>query len=205
MLFSGLRSALLLFFIFALFEVVNSFVKFKQRIIYLIFGPLVVCLVILSLNLNSIVKNFASNDDSFLSALIAKSTFNKASKIEAGDQNYRTWLWEQHLAIYSNNPLFGVGSYKITDYVQYDIYGKDKFEGSESFLTRWLARAGLPVLLIVFFLGLIYMNALRKGNKYTYLLPIFVFILMLIYGSFLMPYNFMYIMVFATINYKELV
>ncbi len=200
MLFSGVRSALLIFFIFILFELLNSFVKFRPRITYLFFGPFVILMVIMSLNFNSIIQNFSDSDNGFVSSLIAKSTFEKASKVEAGDENYRTWLWGEHLEIYAINPLFGVGTFKITDYTKYDLYGSDEFEGSESFFTRWLARIGILVFLLLFFLGHAYFESLSERRKYAYLTPIFITVLMLTYGSFLMPYNFMYILLFSSLN-----
>ena len=203
MLFSGLRSTLLIFAIFILFEIINSFIRFKPRLSYLIFGPLMIFIVILSLSFNSIIQNYASSNDGFFSSLIAKSTFEKASKAEAGDENYRTWLWGEHLAIYNTNPIFGVGSYDITDYVKYDLYGNDNFEGSESFFTRWLARIGVFSFLLLFFLWNVYFQSLNNGVKYTYLVPIFIIILMLTYGSFLMPYNFMYILIFGSLNNQK--
>ncbi|MGJ3234506.1 O-antigen ligase family protein [Marivirga sp.] len=202
MLFSGLRSTLLLFSVFASFELFSKFVKFKARRTYLLLGLIYVFVALFTVSGSSLIQLVQKTDNKFVKSLLAKSTFTNISEVE-GQENYRAWLWGVHFNIYKENLLFGVGSYDIKDYEQKDAYGKTDFEGSESFVTRWLARIGLPIIFLFLLLYKIYMDGMLEKNKYKYILPILLTLILFTYGSFMMPYNFMYFLIFGTINNKN--
>jgi len=110
---------------------------------------------------------------------------------------YRGWLWAQHLQMFASAPLAGLGSFDFHVVVTESLIEGKEDTGSEAFITGWLARLGLcfaPFLVYLWWL------CGRAGGAPS-ALPGAVFLVLgvaaLAYGSFLVPYNFMFIVLFA--------
>ncbi len=199
LILSGIRSAILLAGLFLVFNIVKSFIGFRYRKFYLVFNSLLFILFVLIVNFN-LASRLQQLNSTFIDSLILKSSFQNNQKVKEEKTNYRVWLWEQHFDIFLINPVAGVGSFDITDHVEKDLFGRKEFEGSESFFTLWLARIGISFFLFIAFAYAIQQEALRSKNKYLYNLSLFLLVIMLSYGSFLMPYNFMFILIFGTLK-----
>ena len=112
---------------------------------------------------------------------------------------YRGWLWLQHIEIFLSSPLTGVGSYEFLSLVSEPLILGHMGTGSESFFTQWLSRVGLCVVPFFFFLAVVAARAAKRPSPQACLVFILLGVSGLAYGSFLVPYNFMFILIFGLI------
>jgi hypothetical protein len=112
---------------------------------------------------------------------------------------YRSWLWLQHIDIFMSNPFFGVGTYELKSIVGEGLLENVEETGTESFLTLWLSRLGLMVLPLVAFLVLFVNKSAASLDQLPMAWCVILLIAMLAYGSFIVPYNFLFIVIFSSI------
>jgi len=110
---------------------------------------------------------------------------------------YRGWLWLQHLQVFLSSPWIGVGSYEFVSIVDNSMMAGESDTGTESFLTLWLSRVGLCFLPFLVFLWTVGRRASVPSQPLGWLTFVILCVALLAYGSFLVPYNFMFILLFA--------
>ena len=133
----------------------------------------------------------------FVNSLVFRSPEGVQQIEEITNTVYRTLLWDSHLNGFLQSPAIGIGTFKLDD-VATNSYVEEI--GSESFITNWLCRVGGLLTAFCAFILFLFQSAIKRGNKCMYLLLIVLIISMLFYGSFLVPYNFMYLLFFAALN-----
>ena len=200
LIFSGSRTSLVIFVFFICFLVVSHFFPFRRRALYEILNPLLIGSFILLLSFKSLLLLIKDTRIGFLNEYIFKSESGMAEDASREDVATRSWLWAEHLRIYGRSPIIGVGTF---DFARLKTEGTKSYHastGSESFITGLLARVGLPALLMVYLIFVIQRDAMNSRNRLVYLISLFIFISMISYGSFLVPYNFMFLLLFGVAN-----
>jgi hypothetical protein len=200
---SAVRTAIVALIFIAGFLLATKIVELKPRPFYKLLFVGIMLSFILLINIDLLIAVSVDLSNPVLNALLFRSEAGLQSSEEFSKVVYRGWLWRQHLSLFLDHPLFGVGTFKLGDFVYESILGDHEDIGSESFLTSWIARVGLLIVpLLVFFKNLCG-RAMETGNKYLYSICIALFIFSLGYGTFLIPYNCLFLLTFGTINMAE--
>lgn len=201
LIFSSSRTAVIILLFFVLFELVVRFIQFRPRLLFTWLNVLFVFIFVLMMNFKSLHIYLSQIDNDVVKTLLLRDqvqTVTEDSDID--DVANRTWIWDQHFRIFSNSPLVGVGTYEFGDY----IHDKSKVyhytTGSESFLTAWLARVGLAMMLLVGSLILVQHEAMVRNDRFRYFMCFGFFMVMISYGSFVVPYNFMFLLMAAALS-----
>lgn len=200
LVFSASRTSLVIFAFFISFILITKFFPFRQRTLYSILNPVMIIFFIALLSFKSILLLMKDTKIDFLNEYLFRSEEGISEEIRVEDVATRNWIWAQHFKIYMNSPVFGVGTFNFNDYK--DDNGKvyHQSSGSESFITALLARIGLPALLVVYLLFHIQGESTRKRNPFVYILTLYIIITMISYGSFMVAYNFMFLLLFGLTN-----
>lgn len=200
LIFSGSRTALVIFVFFICFLVVSHFFPFRRRALYEILNPLLIGSFILLLSFKSLLLLIKDTRIGFLNEYIFKSEKGMSEDASREDVATRSWLWAEHLRIYGGSPIIGVGTFDFASLKTESTKSYHASTGSESFITGLLARVGLPALLMVYLIFVIQRDGMNSRNPLVYLISLFIFISMISYGSFLVPYNFMFLLLFGVAN-----
>lgn len=195
LIFSGLRTAIAIFLFFVCFEIFSNFKEFRYRPVYVLLNPLFIIVFIILSNLKSFHVLVSKSDNELVKAIVLRNEREITSTTSTEDVATRTWIWKHHFRIFAQNPVFGVGTYNFADYIPDKSKSYHYSTGSESFLTSWLARIGPTVLLIVLFTFMTQFKSLKVRNKFIYAMCLYFLIVMIYYGSFIVPYNFMFLLV----------
>ncbi|EZH72296.1 hypothetical protein ATO12_22860 [Aquimarina atlantica] len=202
LVFGGLRTSIILFAFFVLFILCTRFFKFGYRAFYINFNSTLIVLFILALSFQTIILYFNQFDNEFVNQLLFKSSQGISSKEQLYNTISRVWIWEKHIDIFMTNPLFGVGTYEFQDYVIDSNLAYQKTTGSESFFTNLLARIGVSAFLLFSFLYKAQRAALLDKNKLVYFLVLILSVIVISYGSFFVPYNFLFLLYIGLLNIK---
>lgn len=199
LLFSGLRSALI-GTVLALgfhFAVSHGLVRRPKRQMLLFFAALL--LFTGSMLMSQLLTLVPSIGNESVNVYL----FRTESGVETGDELartvYRTWLWSEHLRLAAENPLLGIGTNSFVDLADAPaelVLGS----GSESFLTGLYARVGVASLLLVAFFVALLARQLRARHEVPALVALLLFVAMLAYGSFLVPYNFVFLVMVGLLS-----
>lgn len=203
LVFSGVRSAMigwLLVLIFLFFDRnrhIYNISRLRNRRLSLTLVLLTIfTLTVIGANLLSHFPNISGTS---LGNYILREGSEDINHESINKSVYRSWLWLQHIDIFLKNPLLGIGTYDFNSLITERLFEDMGETGSESFLTLWLSKLGLVTLpLIVFFIILINKCA-NHIDQNSIAIYIILLIAMLAYGSFLVPYNFMFIVIFSSI------
>lgn len=200
MLFAGMRSTLIALAFFALFNWFSQDSKFKQGFKFSLYNWGALFLFILILNLNSLLLGLATTiNQPFLNQLIFRTEAGVEDAEALQKTIYRTWIWIKHIEIFQSSPLVGIGTFDFKEVVteQLDQLGTS---GSESRLTGMFARYGVVTFLFIFFISALNRIALKNSARFSYFIIFFFLLTMLTYGSFLVPYNLMFLLIWAIYN-----
>ena len=110
---------------------------------------------------------------------------------------YRGWLWLQHMRVFLSSPWIGVGSYEFVSVVDDLMMAGESDTGAESLLTLWLSRVGLCFVPFLVFLWTVGRRASVPPQPLGWMIFVILCIALLAYGSFLVPYNFMFVLLFV--------
>ena len=202
LVFSASRTSLVIFLFFFMFIYIKRLFVFKERTLYSILNPLFITFFILFLTFKSLLFLAKDTRIGFLNEFLFRSEKGMQQEANLQDVATRNWIWEQHLSIYSQNPVFGVGTYDFNDYKDKITKSYQRSSGSESFITALIARIGLLAFLIIYLLFLFQRTSMKNKNPFVYMITIYIFIAMISYGSFMVAYNFMFLLLFGMINNK---
>jgi hypothetical protein len=190
-IFSGMRTLSIIIGAIVAFIIIKRYVQFKNRLLYkslpiFFIGGLLV--VLINLNLFSL---FSSNDG-FLKAYtlrgITREDYDPLRDLS------RLVIWNSHKELFFDNPLIGVGSFKMYDY--YDI----NYGDTESPLTYNMARDGVVAILIFVFFYYLWRDATITLDAYKYIMIVSFFLLLILYGSVMHGTNVVYLMIIGAIN-----
>lgn len=196
--FSGSRSSLIILFFCGIFVASTRLVAFRHRPFYRYFIPVITLLFIVALNSESILIFLVSIDHPLVSSLLFRDGANTVD--DATTSIYRTIIWAAHLDVFASNPLVGQGTFVFGDIAP--DFG-DGTTGSESFLTGLFARVGLLAALFVYFILSLASDASRRRDYLSYCLAILLVLSSLAYGSYIVPYDFVFILLFGALNHAK--
>lgn len=200
MLFAGMRSTFIALGFFALFKWFSRDTKFRRGFKFSIYNWAALFLFILILNLNSLLLGLAAVvNQPFLNQLLFRTEAGVDDAEALQKTIYRTWIWVKHIEIFQSSPLVGIGTFDFKEVVkeQLDQLGTS---GSESLLTGMFARYGVVTFLFVFFMSSLNKIALKNAARFSYFIIFFFLLTMLTYGSFLVPYNLMFLLIWSIYN-----
>lgn len=201
LIFSGSKTAFVTLILFFLYSITLHFLPFRIRGLYSIYNVIVAILFIIIINLGSVVQLLKKLDNKIINQLVFRSEQVDDDVAFLQTSSSRLWIWEEHLKIFSKNPLIGVGSFNLSDYATVNpLIQYTSSTGSESFFTSRLARFGLITFGLLLFIFILQQKAINEGDKLSYFLILFLLITMLVYGSFIVPYNFLFLIVIGLFN-----
>ena len=200
--FSGSRTGLILFGFFILFVLVGMLLRFRMNLFYKSFVLICLLVFVAAMNRNSVLNLLRSPGQGFMNELVYKTGKQPGAGQYTEGVNSRSWIWQQHLRIFRSNPYTGSGTFNFEDhkvksrqFVQYQMS-----TGSESLLTAWLARVGLLMIPFLLYLFAAHWHSARMRCRFPYFMVLLILITMLSYGSFLVPYGFMFFVLFGSLN-----
>jgi len=195
LIFSGSRSALICLFLFLFFVIFSHIIEFRDRSFYKLIALLVIILfIVLNYNPGFLLKYSRANE--FINSYVFHvKDVNLLTEEEFRTKLARPIIWSQHFKIFLTNPLIGVGHYSLYDYFPYAIAS-----GSESIFTRFLARDGMLIFLLMAFLYQLIKIALKEKDLAQYVFSISFIILLISYGSFCFTHNYIFLMMLAFIK-----
>jgi hypothetical protein len=198
LLFSGLRSALIGtgMALALLFAVDRAWLKSPGAVMRWLLASCIGFVVFLLLI--DLIKVAPAFRNEFLNSYLFRMEEGLSSTEDLTKSIYRTWLWSEHLRIAASNPLFGIGTFDFAA-ISDNSLELGIGSGSESFLTGLYARVGLPALLLLgFFVSTIW-RQLKGGRVLPALMGSLLAVAMLAYGSFLVSYNFVFLVMVGLI------
>jgi hypothetical protein len=139
-------------------------------------------------------------ENPYVASYVFRSQKEMVDINEVAKTVYRSWLWQQHLQIFADNPLTGAGTFFLPDLLKEQLLESNIDTGSESLLTGLLARVGLMIIPLLVFFGRLWTWTMERRDRLGYCLCLALLIYSLAYGSFLVPYNFTFLLLFAVLN-----
>jgi hypothetical protein len=200
LIFSGIRSMLIIFLMFVLFDFLLKKIELKDRVFYRLYNWVFFGGFILFMFSSSLLIDIAQKiDRPFFNQIILKQENAEISQEDLNKTIYRTWIWEQHYQIFMRNPLIGVGTFDFSkEATECNMPGEST--GSESPLTGFFARVGICTIFLILFFRKLWIKGLILNEKYKYFLPLLILVSMMSYGSYFNPYNFFFLILFASYN-----
>jgi hypothetical protein len=195
LVFSGMRSALLalvLAQVYIFFSKKRRSPSTKATLILLLITAFITSIV-----LGSFVTFMPSFSGGAIENYFFRTDSFDHSNSTLGHSMHRGWLWMQHLALFMSSPFIGVGTFDFSSVLVESLSETREGSGSESFLTGWLARAGLCFTPFLFYLWLLGRRAAFRSTAIEGSVFLVFCVAALAYGSFLVPYNFMFIVLFC--------
>jgi len=205
LILSGSRTAILIFILIVSFKIITLFKPFERGKRFLSLSFFFILIALSVFYFNNFTLALYKLDNSFINSLVFKSKDKIKNEAELEKINYRTWLWDKHVDIYSENPIFGKGDYDIRDYLSAEKqYSTTNY--SESYLTDLLVKVGILITLFLAFFYYLIKKSIHIHDSILYSMVITLIILMLSYGSFFVPYNFLFLTIIGTLslNYKSI-
>jgi len=173
-----------------------KFKKYLQNIIYGIFPIAIIVIFIVVVLESSFFLRSHHFRDGYFGILFFRTL--KSNEEIYSIASYRNYMWIHHFLLFKESPFIGNGTVR-------NLFNEYNF-GSEAFLTSLLARVGfLIVPFIMFFIHQLKL-AIRRNNIPKYCLLCLIPIMMLAYGSHIVPYNFLFLLMFgllAMFNYTD--
>jgi O-antigen ligase len=114
------------------------------------------------------------------------------------ESNYRVILWANILYVYNQSPITGVGNFNLYEYVS------DAPSHSECKWLSLLARYGIAVFILFFFIYSRYLIALERNLKSEAWVSIMIILYMMFYGSFMEVYNMIFFVMLGINNISYL-
>lgn len=190
--FSGSRTTYLVIVFFTIFIAMTKFASFRDRSIYRVFNVTAVIALLIFIYLGTLIQFLHELDSPIINRFIFKTENATVEQATMGTLSSRTWLWEQHFNIFKMNPFVGIGTFDLRDYVMINENIHHTLStGSESFITAQFARFGIPAFLLIALVFDLQNKGLKARSRLTYFLALVFLISMLFYGSFIVPYNFL--------------
>lgn len=194
-IFSGMRSALVALVLAEAYILFNR----SQR------SPSTRTAALLLLLAAFVVSIAIASQASMMPALPGGTITNFLFRTESFDDSdlalshtaYRGWLWAQHFSLFTSSPLTGLGTFEFSAVVDESVIEGMDNTGSESFVTSWFARIGLCFVPFIAYLWLLCRRAALGASAFDGAAFLVLGVAAFAYGSFLVPYNFMFLILFC--------
>jgi O-antigen ligase len=116
---------------------------------------------------------------------------------------YRGWLWAQHISIFVQHPLFGIGSYDLNNLVDDRILGNQHdYAGTESLLTGLLSRVGLLALLLFAAIIAKLHQAVKLGEHAAAASGIAMIVMLISHGGLANTYNIEFLLLASGLSWR---
>jgi hypothetical protein len=194
--FSASRTSLIVLMMTGAFLALTQLWRFRNRRLFRWLLPASVGLFVIFLSTQALLTLLVGVDDPLLNAVLFRSEAGASDVDAATTSIYRTIIWGAHLDAFLNNPLFGLGTMNFADLA----LGTEDVTGSESFLTGLFGRTGSLALLFVYFIYRNAVDATNRGDRFVYCLMILFALTSLTYGSYIVPYDFIFLVLFSAMN-----
>lgn len=200
LIFTGMRSSFIALLFLILFYFLSRSMPFKPSPFYRWYNWLSLLGFVLILNMNAILFGLAFQ---LKSPLVNKILFRTETSVKDVEQLqktiYRTWIWSKHIELFQRSPLTGIGTFDFETEIseRLDSAGTN---GSESTITIMLARFGIITFIFLAFMHRLNTLATLNQRRYSFYMIFFFLLIMLTYGSFLVPYNFMFLLIWGLYN-----
>lgn len=197
-IFSGLRSAVVALLLAEIYIFWNARARHSSGGRALLIAGMLVSFVAALL----LAGTFAEDTElpgGTLGNFLFRSESMSGQDFALGATMYRAWLWMQHLELFASSPVIGIGTFDFGAVISEDLLSGVEQSGSESFLTAWLARVGLCFLPFLVYLSVLCRRAAASSSLLEGCIFLVLGVAALAYGSFLVPYNFMFIVLFASL------
>lgn len=196
LVFSASRTGLVVLASALLFMALAKVATFKPRVLYRAFLPAIMLGVIVALNMPAMLSGLAALDIPELNAFLFRSENAPTDEAQVTESAFRTIIWSAHWDLFLSNPLTGAGTFVFGE-----MFPDHEFmSGSESFFTGLMARTGIASLCFALFLFLAADKTAKDGNKLGYCFAILIMITSMTYGSYMAPYDFLFLLLFAGLN-----
>jgi hypothetical protein len=193
---SASRTSLIVLAMVCGFLALTQLWRFRERQLYRWLLPVSVALFVIILSGQVLLSLLVGVDNPLFNAVLFRSESGAADVEAATTSIYRTFIWGAHIEAFLNDPLFGRGTFEFAalspEYVA--------TSGSESFLTALFARTGMLALLFVYFIYRCGVDATTRRDRFAYSLMILFAISAFTYGSYIVPYNFIFLLLFGAMN-----
>lgn len=187
------RTSAICFFFVLFFMCLTKLFSFRDCPLYRAFLPLAISFFVIMLYNSSFLMRHGDFHNDYLNYIIYHNILGAQSEEDLGKTIARTIIWREHYQLFMEEPWFGKGSYKLR--------GSGHMH-TESFLTSLLVCVGLMIIpFMLFFFGLVRRSMLTQ-NRFLYSLLLCILVTMLCYGSFMVPYSFLFLLMFGLINMK---
>jgi hypothetical protein len=199
---SGVRTSIIALLLVVLFISVARKVGFAShpRFYKVVFACLIAVFILL-VNLDLFLASIDIEN-----AFVKQYLFRTEAEVDAQEfakTAYRGWLWAQHLTIFATAPIAGIGTFELLQVVDRPLIEGHLGTGSESFLTGWLARIGMIFLPMVLLFWVTVEKSIRTGNRFLYAFCVIWAVFSLGYGSFIVPYNFLFLLSATVFNFTN--
>jgi O-antigen ligase len=174
-------------------------IEFRKRAFYRSLFVVLAIIFVAVVSMDAILVAIAF-DNPYFANYVFRSQKEVVDVDEVAKTVYRSWLWQQHLQIFSDSPLIGEGTFYLPDMLKEQLLKSNIDTGSESLLTSLLARVGLMIVPLLVFFGRLCGRTMEWRDRLGYCLCLALLIYSLAYGSFLVPYNFVFLLSFAVLN-----
>lgn len=194
---SGLRSALVgaalaLFYYF----VVHKMWSWRPSVKMLYVG-LVCVLFVGSLLTTQLLAISSILSNEYLNVYLFRAEGGIDDEVQLTKAIYRGWIWSEHLRLAMEHPVLGIGTFDFAEKADFEEVEGRPSSGSESFLTALYARVGLAAALFAAFLIASIWRGVKAGQHEQLMIGLLLIVAMLAYGSFLVAYNFVFLVMIA--------
>jgi len=201
LVFSASRTALLALGLCITFLGCTRVIAFRERTFYKMFIPVALVAFVLMLNAEQVLILLTGFDNPLVNAVLFRSEEGVANIDQASTSIVRTFIWAQHLQLFFQDPLFGVGTFNLLDTAP--EFATVASSGTESFLTGLFARIGIAAVLFVVFILQVANSAARHRDHLSFSLMIIFAVTSLAYGSYIVPYDFIFLAMFGAMNFSR--
>jgi hypothetical protein len=199
LVFGGLRSAVLATIIAVIYLLLSSWKVTKNRLLLVIAYFSLLCIFLILMLVPNIFMIMSDLGIPFLDSYLFRSIGGGVDPDDLNVTMYRGWLWLQHIKIWLGNWVVGVGTFDFTELVSESIILGHQGTGSESFFTGFLARIGVFSIGFLTVLFSITIRSIWNHEKHIAPISIIFFVAMFTYGSFIVPYNFIFLLMLLLI------
>lgn len=188
LILSGSRTSLLILLVIIATFIIRKISIIKGSILLKLvtITPIVLLLTIFIFPDILLRLNF---ENEMLNSLVFRSTSSLQNIEELKVTLNRQNIWKDYFDLYKNSPIIGNHSNDVS-----------MIDQSETIILKLLAQFGIAVFFLIVSFYRKAKKALIHNNDFTFSMISMLSIMMLVYSSFLLPYNIIYLLMFTLIN-----
>ena len=202
-LLSGIRATTIVLILILILFALSRFRRFNRSAFYALFFTATVVLLVTVLSTDILFYVARSFDNEWINTYLYRSPRGLQSADHLRETLYRGTVWQYHLRMFLENPLWGHGTFTIANLLRDNSFNETAFCSSCSFLTEWAARIGFMIIPFVVFIGVTAGTAIRNHDAYSLGVCLTLIIVLLTWGSLFVPYNPVFLLLIAAIGTSQ--